>query len=91
MSEYKRPIEMVMGDLVSKMVEDRENAVVAQISQQIGVNVDKDELMKALAYDRDQYNKGFTEGYKCGLVEGKRIFARILMDSLDGYLEGENE
>ena len=32
--------------------------------------VDKDELMKALEYDRDQYNKGYEDGYNTGIEEG---------------------
>lgn len=32
--------------------------------QNIGVVVDKDELLKALAYDRGQYEKGFADGVK---------------------------
>lgn len=32
--------------------------------QNVGVFVDKDELLKALAYDRGQYEKGFADGVK---------------------------
>ena len=34
-----------------------------EISEQMGVNVDKHELARALAYDRDQYRKGFEAGW----------------------------
>lgn len=30
--------------------------------QRYGINVDKEELLKALRYDRDQYNKGYQDG-----------------------------
>ncbi len=29
--------------------------------QNVGVNVDKDELLKALQYDRNQYQKGYAD------------------------------
>ena len=29
--------------------------------QNVGVNVDRDELIKALRYDRDQYKKGYAD------------------------------
>ena len=42
---------------------EQENTVYKAI-QSIGVNVDKDELIRALKYDRDQYDKGFDDGKK---------------------------
>lgn len=36
---------------------------VMSISQSMGVDVNKEELLKALAYDRDQYEKGYEAGY----------------------------
>ena len=34
----------------------------------IGVNVDKEELEKALRYDRHQYSKGYKDGYEDGMT-----------------------
>ena len=34
----------------------------------IGINISKDELMRALQYDRDQYIAGYSDGYFAGLV-----------------------
>ena len=35
-----------------------------EVRQNIGYDIDKDELIKALNYDRDQYNKGYVDGIK---------------------------
>lgn len=35
----------------------------------VGIHVDKDELLKALEYDRDQYSKGFRDGYNKRIEE----------------------
>ena len=35
---------------------------VFKAAYSVGVTVDKDELLRALKYDRDQYNKGFNDG-----------------------------
>lgn len=35
----------------------------------VGVVVDKDELLKALDYDRGQYEKGYKDGYHKGCVD----------------------
>ena len=37
---------------------------VLKATQAVGVDVDKDELLKALNYDREQYRKGLKDGYE---------------------------
>jgi len=58
MSEYKyqSPIEMIQGKMKMHMDDEILKAV-----QDVGVVVDRNELLKALAYDRDQYNKGYHD------------------------------
>lgn len=51
---YKSPIEVIMSDMIMK-----EEDQVMQAVWNVGVNVDKEELVKALAYDRDQYAAGY--------------------------------
>ena len=48
---YKSPIETVMKEVFQKMNEDFENSVLKAV-QKVGINVDKEELLKALIYDR---------------------------------------
>ena len=60
---YESPITGYMSHFAQQVIEQREDAVVAQISEQIGVNVDKDELIRALNYDRNQFNEGYRKGY----------------------------
>lgn len=58
---YESPIEMFteqVSDYWSKKTDD----LVMKAVMNVGVYVDKDELVKALAYDRDQYEKGFHDG-----------------------------
>lgn len=54
---YTSPITEYLG----QMRIERENAVFKAI-QEFAISVDKDELIKALQYDRDQYRKGFIDG-----------------------------
>lgn len=35
---------------------------VFKAAYSVGVTVDKEELLRALRYDRDQYNRGFNDG-----------------------------
>ena len=44
-----------------KVQEDADNEVLRRVLE-LGVVVDEEELVKALQYDRDQYNKGYLDG-----------------------------
>ena len=54
---YQSPIEKFYGNIQSQMIEDDENRLMYTVTQSIGYKVDKDELIKALQYDRQQYEK----------------------------------
>ena len=60
---YESPIQLMMNDMYKQIQVEQENTVYKAI-QSIGVNVDKNELIKALKYDRNQYNKGYADGIK---------------------------
>lgn len=75
---YNSPIS-VISQIVDEQIKEQhkqeENAIVAEITRKIGVDVDKDELIKALNYDRRQYEKGFADGRFSGIreVESKLV------------------
>lgn len=54
---YKSPIEVITAELSHEL-----DGAVVRACQAVHVNVDAEELVKALAYDRDQYRKGFADG-----------------------------
>lgn len=58
---YRSPIEKIYGELQTQMVQEDENMVMKAV-RKVGVNVDKEELIKALQYDRNQYTKGYSDG-----------------------------
>lgn len=58
---YKSPIELLIEDFDKKIVK-KQDADIYQAVLSCGVNVDKDELIRALEYDRGQYEKGFHDG-----------------------------
>lgn len=58
---YDSPINVIYGKLQTKAQEDMENHIFESV-QSVGVMVDKDELIKALEYDRQQYEKGYQDG-----------------------------
>lgn len=75
---YKSPINIVsqwVDEQVKEMQKQEETAIVAEITRKIGVDVDKDELIRALNYDRHQYEKGYADGRMSGKheVESKLV------------------
>lgn len=54
---YQSPISLY-EKAVEAIIEQREDRIFAKIQDAFDVQVDKEELIRALQYDRDQYAKG---------------------------------
>lgn len=54
---YESPIEVIQKEIKTQVENDVYKAVL-----DTGVVVDKDELVRALQYDRNQYDKGYADG-----------------------------
>ena len=59
---YESPIMLLKTDPLIQRIKDETDAMIIQGVARVGVHVDKDELIKALEYDRGQYEKGFHDG-----------------------------
>lgn len=57
---YESPIKVELSDIISDVVK-KEDEYVLECVQKVGVKVDKDELVKALEFDRGQYEKGWHD------------------------------
>ena len=53
---YQSPIEVIQTQMRNQIKGNIYKAVM-----NVGVNVDKEELLKALQYDREQYQKGYKD------------------------------
>lgn len=63
MFDYQSPIVAgVVNNLNNEILKFYEDTVLVEIKSVIGYNIDKEELIKALAYDRHQYETGYQEG-----------------------------
>ena len=65
-SGYESPIQVFENDLGTKITQEIEHAVFRKVMK-LGVSIDKDKLMRALEYDRNQYAEGYNQGYRAGL------------------------
>lgn len=61
---WESPINVmeIQDSFFSEIKEKTEEMVFTEIKR-IGIEVDKEELIKALQYDRQQYEKGYSDGY----------------------------
>lgn len=79
---YQSPVSLIEG-YTNQIIEEKENLIMGRIEEQIGVKVDKDELIKALKYDRNQYAQGYTKGWFDGVEEGKQFALKRMAEFLE--------
>ena len=85
---YESPITLV-EDEISMCSEDN----IYRAVQECRIDVDKDELIKALKYDRRQYEKGYADALnqiKTDLIERLRTRQRKCLNLYDEYMDGED-
>lgn len=61
---YKSIAEIIFKDIEGRFEDD-----IFKVVQKYDINVNKEELIKALEYDREQYDAGYKDGYKCAFKE----------------------
>lgn len=82
---YESPIKII--ETKSEIFNEIENQTHVKIMQQIKMHVDVDEkeLLRALNYDRGQYEKGFSDGAQW--ASQKEIPRKPMIHNNDGYEE----
>lgn len=66
---YKSPIEIMQEHMQCQMDDGIYKAVL-----NYGINVDKEELLRALKYDREQYEAGYRDGKLEAIKHGRWIW-----------------
>ena len=77
---YESPISLLVSDMEHQIRDEQERCILEAV-QRVGVTVDREELEKALAYDRRQYENG----YRAAL----RKFHDRLLEMMDAIAEEE--
>lgn len=96
---YESPINQILGELQMHLEGETLKAV-----QNVGIDVDKEELIKALQYDRNQYSKGYADAIdefaeemkweyreSIGTSEREIHFALAVIDQVAERLKGVQE
>ena len=69
---YNSPIEIITTEIIQQINKQTEEEVYKAV-QKIGININKNELRKALIYDRDQYDKGYADGFEAGMKRAEEL------------------
>jgi hypothetical protein len=89
---YESPINFIFSDIQTQIVKQQENEAYMAV-QKCGVDVDKEELMRALQYDREQYEQGYEDAVNditSSIIKKFREKQRWYLDLYDEYLDGED-
>ena len=55
---YESPIQIIRSQIDTNLEDN-----ILKVTQSVGIDVNKEELVKSLTYDREQYKKGYDDGY----------------------------
>lgn len=75
---YNSPIT-IYEDIAAQITEMTENSIMTKVKMY--VDVDKDELIKALDYDRKQYEAGYNDGF----IDGRKKAIEEINSLLDRF------
>ena len=79
---WESPVNVIMGEMQTQIEGEIFKAI-----RNVGIDVNKEELIKAMQYDRGQYDKGYKDGYSKAIDEfAERICNKATDDSLQVML-----
>lgn len=58
---YESPLELKFNEIKYDLIK-KENEILVRVVQEVVPNISEEELIKALQYDRHQYEKGYWDG-----------------------------
>lgn len=67
---YESPIDVLIEDVRMQIVESVDEKVYQAVVN-VGISVEKEELLRALQYDRQQYEAGYADGVADAVKHGK--------------------
>ena len=74
---YVSPISVHIARVKEQLMAEMQDQVVEAVAR-VGITVDKEELIKALAYDREQFDRGYDSAL--------RIVRKALFDLRDRWV-----
>ena len=59
--QWESPITQITKEIEHKIVQNAEETLMAEVVTQIGYDINKEKLIKALEYSKDSYYQGFND------------------------------
>lgn len=87
---YESPVYLILKDVETQIDQEIERTIM-NVIRKFDVDVDKDELIKALNYDRNQYNKGYKDGINEVLDKIRAEIERIDGNDEKAFCKNLNE
>ena len=87
---WESPIRLIEKEIQTNINRDIENMVVAEVERTVGVQIDKESLLKALNYSHDSYEKGYAEGSEDTYHKYKKIILSLYTDLLEVVTDKES-
>lgn len=82
MAGYESPITVRIHQIAQEIEKRKENEIVCHIEEALGFDINRDELVKAMNYDRDQYKQGFKAGYSAA-----KDWSEWVVDDFTGIID----
>lgn len=79
---YKSPVEVMISEAIEKANEETESEILHQVEITTGIHINKEELIKALNYDRDQFQKGWDCAFEKIYEKLKRKMSEPFADEI---------
>ena len=83
---YESPIII---EEIASVINRNEEEFILNCVREVGVSVDKEELIKALRYDREQYIKGFNDGIRALAEELHSRYGVRISDGILSLIENK--
>lgn len=77
---YESPIEVYIQEVLDSHQRQKEEAILDEVfnsALRIGVDVNKEELIRALEYDRNQYQRGYNDGVEAATPKWISVEERL--------------
>lgn len=76
---YESPIKILQDKIATdfaRKIDEETREAIYEATKRIGITVDDNELLKALRYDRGQYDKGYEDGF----YDGRKAFIAEIIE-----------
>lgn len=85
---YESPINAVVNEICSD-IQKKTDEYIMECVRNVGIDVNKHELLKALSYDRNQYEKGYRDGINKVSKDFKKVIEIVFSNMYPEYKEDE--